>query len=107
MEILHSLGGGEGIGAVIAAIVALLGLFPKLRQTQRTAAAAADAATSVAREMVPNSGTSIRDALVRMELQQNAISDSLNALRIEANITHGTINAKISSLESRIDGLSN
>lgn len=102
MNWIQSLGGGEGIGAIVAAVAVLAGLFPRLRKSEKAATSAATSAAKVVQEVSPNSGGSMRDAIMRMELQQKAISDDVKALRMEANITHVDFAARISNIEKDV-----
>ena len=105
MQAIESFGGGVGIGAIITALVGLIGLFPKLKRTEH-------AATRAATELSPNHGTSMKDQLARMEIMLDSTDRMLRSqgqqigeIRSDALQTHQMLHDSIERINRRIDDL--
>lgn len=102
MNFVEAFGGGVGIGAVFTGLAAIVGLLPKVKATKHAAEAAASSAKAAADELAPNHGSTIKDAIARIEAYQREHHTALVHLRDESHIVHAMVLDELKEHSARI-----
>ncbi|VDG76904.1 Uncharacterised protein [Actinobaculum suis] len=105
MSWVSALGGGVGIAAIITALASLITLSRRAKATETAASSAAQAANSAAAQLTPNHGSTVSDAINRIEKMVSSQGHQIGEIRRDAAVTHEMIADRLSEHGDQITRL--